>query len=56
MYFRRKTSAGRAYLQNVESRRDGEAVIEAVVAELLARVSGHGSSANIAIPYRSSVS
>jgi hypothetical protein len=26
MYFRRKTSAGRAYLQIVESRRDGEAV------------------------------
>ena len=24
MYFRRKTSAGRAYLQIVESRRDGD--------------------------------
>jgi hypothetical protein len=26
MYFRRKTSAGRAYLQIVESRRDGDQV------------------------------
>jgi hypothetical protein len=32
MYFRRKTSAGRAYLQIVESRRDGEAVRQQVIA------------------------
>jgi Transposase DDE domain len=34
MYFRRKTSAGRAYLQIVESRRDGEAVRQQVIATL----------------------
>jgi hypothetical protein len=27
MYFRRKISAGRAYLQIVESRRDGDQVV-----------------------------
>ncbi|MGB8527785.1 MAG: hypothetical protein WCD75_13280 [Rhodoplanes sp.] len=30
MYFRRKTSAGRAYLQIVESRRDGDQVRQQV--------------------------
>jgi transposase len=34
MYFRRKTSAGRAYLQIVESRRNGEAVRQQVIATL----------------------
>src|ERR1700752_1529418 len=34
MYFRRKTSAGRAYLQIVESHRDGEAVRQQVIATL----------------------
>src|SRR6266481_5138003 len=34
MYFRRKTSAGRAYLQIVESRRTGEQVRKQVIAEL----------------------
>jgi hypothetical protein len=34
MYFRRKTSAGRAYLQIVESRRDGEQVRQQVIATL----------------------
>ena len=34
MYFRRKISAGRAYLQIVESRRDGEAVRQQVIATL----------------------
>ena len=32
MYFRRKTSAGRAYLQIVESRRDGDQVRQQVIA------------------------
>src|SRR4030095_215636 len=36
MYFRRKTSAGRAYLQIVESRRDGDQVRQQVIAELQA--------------------
>jgi hypothetical protein len=31
MYFRRKTSAGRAYLQIVESRRTGEQVRQQVI-------------------------
>ena len=31
MYFRRKTSAGRAYLQIVESRRDGDQVRQKVI-------------------------
>jgi hypothetical protein len=31
MYFRRKTSAGRAYLQIVESRRDGDQVRQQVI-------------------------
>jgi len=34
MYFRRKTSAGRAYLQIVESRREGAAVRQQVIATL----------------------
>src|SRR6201987_2260269 len=34
MYFRRKTSAGRAYLQTVESRRAGEQVRQQVIATL----------------------
>jgi Transposase DDE domain len=34
MYFRRKTSAGRAYLQIVESRRDGDLVRQKVIATL----------------------
>ena len=34
MYFRRKTSAGRAYLQIVESRRDGDQVRLQVIATL----------------------
>jgi transposase len=34
MYFRRKTSAGRAYLQIVESRRDGAQVRQQVIATL----------------------
>jgi len=34
MYFRRKTSAGRAYLQIVESRRTGEQVRQQVIATL----------------------
>jgi hypothetical protein len=34
MYFRRKTSAGRAYLQIVESRRDGDQVCQQVIATL----------------------
>ena len=34
MYFRRKTSGGRAYLQIVESRREGSAVRQQVIATL----------------------
>jgi hypothetical protein len=34
MYFRRKTSAGRAYLQIVESRREGDQVRQQVIARL----------------------
>src|SRR3974377_168709 len=34
MYFRRKTSAGRPYLQMVESRRDGDQVRQQVIATL----------------------
>ena len=34
MYFRRKTSAGRAYLQIVESRRDGDQLRQQVIATL----------------------
>src|SRR5580692_7183912 len=34
MYFRRKTSAGRAYLQIVESRRSGDQVRQQVIATL----------------------
>src|SRR5580700_5849838 len=34
MYFRRKTSAGRAYLQIVDSRRDGDQVRQQVIATL----------------------
>src|SRR5271156_4666854 len=34
MYFRRKTSAGRGYLQIVESRREGDQVRQQVVATL----------------------
>ena len=34
MYFRRKTSAGRAYLQIVESRRDSDQVRQQVIATL----------------------
>jgi hypothetical protein len=34
VYFRRKTSAGRAYLQIVESRRDGDQVRQQVIATL----------------------
>jgi hypothetical protein len=34
MYFRRKTSAGRAYLQIVESRSDGNQVRQQVIATL----------------------
>src|SRR5260370_12004051 len=34
MYFRRETSAGRAYLQIVESRRDGDQVRQQVIATL----------------------
>ena len=34
MYFRRKTSVGRAYLQIVESRRDGDQVRQQVIATL----------------------
>ena len=34
MYFRRKTSAGRAYLQIVESRRDGDQVRQQVATTL----------------------
>src|ERR1700740_1120503 len=34
MYFRKKTSGGRAYLQIVESRREGAAVRQQVVATL----------------------
>jgi hypothetical protein len=33
-YFRRKTSAGRAYLQIVESRREGDQVRQQVIATL----------------------
>jgi hypothetical protein len=32
MYFRRKPSAGRAYLQIIESRRDGDQVRQQVIA------------------------
>jgi hypothetical protein len=32
LYFRRKTSAGRAYLQIVESRREGDQVRQQVIA------------------------
>jgi hypothetical protein len=38
MYFRKKTSGGRAYLQIVESRRDGGQVRQQVIAELWAKV------------------
>jgi hypothetical protein len=34
MYFRKKTSAGRAYLQIVESRRDGAQARQQVIATL----------------------
>ena len=34
MYFRRKTSAGRAYLQIVESRRNADQVRQQVIATL----------------------
>ena len=34
MYFRKKTSGGRAYLQIVESRREGDAVRQQVIATL----------------------
>jgi len=34
MYFRKKTSSGRAYLQIVESRRDGAQVRQQVIATL----------------------
>src|ERR1700674_612524 len=34
MYFRRKTSGGRAYLEIVESRRDGDQVRQQVIATL----------------------
>jgi len=34
MYFRKKTSAGRAYLQIVESRREGDQVRQQVIATL----------------------
>jgi hypothetical protein len=34
MYFRKKTSGGRAYLQIVESRRDGGQVRQQVIATL----------------------
>ena len=34
MYFRKKTSGGRAYLQIVESRREGAAVRQQVIATL----------------------
>ena len=34
MYFRKKTSGGRAYLQVVESRREGAAVRQQVIATL----------------------
>jgi hypothetical protein len=34
MYFRRKTSAGRTYLQIVESRRDGDQVRQQLIATL----------------------
>ena len=34
MYFRRKTSAGRGYLQIVESRREGDRVRQQVIATL----------------------
>jgi hypothetical protein len=34
MYFRKKTSAGRAYLQIVKSRREGAAVRQQVIATL----------------------
>ena len=34
MYFRKKTSGGRAYLQIVESRREGAAVRQRVIATL----------------------
>ena len=34
MYFRRKTSSGRGYLQIVESRREGAAVRQQVIATL----------------------
>ena len=34
MYFRRKTSAGRVYLQIVEGRRDGDRVRQQVIATL----------------------
>ena len=34
MYFRRKTSAGRAYLQIVQSRREGDQVRQQVIATL----------------------
>jgi hypothetical protein len=42
MYFRRKTSAGRAYLQIVESRRDGDQVRQQVIrhARAFRRVAG----------------
>jgi hypothetical protein len=36
MYFRRETSAGRAYLQIVESRRDGDQVRQQVIATVRA--------------------
>jgi hypothetical protein len=34
MYFRKKTSGGRAYLQIVESRREGEKVRQQVIVTL----------------------
>jgi hypothetical protein len=53
VYFRRKTSAGRAYLQIVESRRDGDQVRQQVIAtlgrfdELQASGSWSGSCARV---------
>ena len=42
MYFRRKTSSGRAYLQIVESRRDGDQVRQQVIATLRQEKSREG--------------
>ena len=45
MYFRRKTSGGRAYLQIVESRREGDQVRQQVIATLGRAICRQGDGA-----------